>query len=86
MTEQEFEQRIEAAADKFDKSISKKWNNNRFFRIGIKSVSLTAEAALIFGAVHLAKQGYKTAAAWCFGLGAVGVIADIITAITFRRN
>lgn len=86
MTEREFEQRVEAAADKFDKSITKQWDNNRFFRIGIKSVSLAAEVALILGAGYLVELGHKTVAAWCFWLGVAGIIADIVTAIMFRRR
>lgn len=86
MTEKEFEQRIEAAADRFDKGITEKWNNNKSFRRSIKSVSILAEIGLIFGAGYLAEQGYKTAAVWCAGLGVVGVLADIITTITFRRK
>lgn len=86
MTEKEFEQRIDAAADRFEKSITDKWNNNKCFRRSIKSISIMAEIGLILGAGHLAAQGYKTAAAWCTGLGIVGVLADIITSITFRRK
>ncbi len=86
MTEKEFEQRIEAAADRFEKSITDKWNNNKCFRRGFKSGSIMAEISLILGAGHLAARGYKTTAAWCAGLGIVGVLADIITSITFRRK
>lgn len=86
MTEKEFEQRIEAAADRFDKGITEKWNSNKSFRRSIKSVSILAEIGLIFGAGYLAEQGYKPAAVWCAGLGVVGVLADIITTITFRRK
>ncbi|MCI8464804.1 MAG: hypothetical protein HFI63_02925 [Lachnospiraceae bacterium] len=78
MTEKEFEQRIDAAADRFEKNITEKWNNNKCFRRSMKSISIMAEAGLLLGAGHLAARGYKTAAAWCAGLGIVGVIADII--------
>ncbi len=86
MTEKEFEQRIDAAADRFEKNITKKWNNNKCFRRSMKSISIMAETGLILGAEHLAMRGYKTAAAWCARLGIVGVISDIITSIIFRKR
>ena len=86
MTEKEFEQRIDDAADRHEKNITEKWNNSKCFRRSMKSISIMAEIGLILGAEHLAEQGHKTAAAWCAGLGIVGVAADIITSITFKRN
>lgn len=86
MTEKEFERRIEVAAEKFEKDITDKWNNNKWFRRRIKSISIIAEAGLFLGAGHLAGQGYKTAATWCAGLGAIGVLADVITTISFRKR
>lgn len=97
MTEQEFEQRIEAAADrlerkieasaeKLDRGITKKWNNNRLFRIGVKTTSIAAEIALIAGAWQLAEHGYKTAARWCLALAVLAITTDIITFIAFRKK
>ena len=61
MTEKEFEQRIDAAADRFEKT--EKYNNNKCFRRSIKTISIMAETGLILGAGHFAARGYKTAAA-----------------------
>lgn len=52
----------------------------------MKSISIMAEIGLILGAEHLAEQDHKTAAAWCAELGIVGMAADIITSITFKRK
>lgn len=89
MTEQEFERRIETAADQFerrveaaadrlDAGITKKWNTSRLFRCTVKTVSFSAEAGLILGGVRLASSGHRTAGAWCIGLGVVGMAADLI--------
>lgn len=86
MTEGEFEDRIEAAADAFDKHITKKWNASPLFRIGMKSVSMAAEFVLLVGAKGLAERGCQTAAACCFWLGTLGILADIVTFLAFRRK
>ena len=61
-----FERRVEAAADRLDKTVNRAWNRSRLFRCVSRGTSL--------------------AAAWCAGLSVVGLAADILTAICFRRK
>jgi len=85
MTEEMLEQKIEEAADRFEKSITNKWGN-RSFRFAFKSISVLAEIGLVIGSFALKENGYKTAWAWCFGLGVVGIAADVITSISFKKS
>ena len=96
MTEQEFDQkveraaaayerRVEAAADHLDKTVNRAWNRSRLFRCVSRGMSLAAEVGLLLAAGRLAERGNRTAAAWCAGLSAVGLAADILLAIFFRR-
>ena len=44
----------------------------------LKSVSAAAEIGLMIGAAHLSEKGYKSAATCLFGLGAAGLICDLV--------
>jgi hypothetical protein len=85
MTEERFEQMIEGAADRVEQSINRKWRN-RSFRLAVKSISALAETGLIIGSFSLKRNGYHTAAAWCFWLGIIGIAEDIITVICFKKK
>lgn len=60
MTEEMLERKIEEVTDKFEKSITKKWEN-RSFRFASNSISVLAETGLIIGSFALKEYGYKTA-------------------------
>lgn len=77
MSTSNFEQKIENAANKIEDAANKAWKK-RSFRILSKSVSAAAEVGMMIGAVHLSEKGYKTAATWVFGLGAVGLVCDLL--------
>lgn len=81
-----FEQRVEAAADRFDKGITRVWEKNKLFRAAIRAVSLAVEAGLIVAAAILWAQGHPTGAAWCLGLGLLGIAADVIKAVVFKKE
>ena len=97
MTEQEFDQkieraaanferRVEAAADRLDKTVNHAWDHSRLFRCVFRGTSVVAEVGLLLAAGCLEDRGHRTAAAWCVGLSAVGLITDAATAICFRRK
>lgn len=97
MTEREFgqrvdaaaerlEQRIEAAADRLDRGLTRAWDGNKGFRRTAKAVSLAAEAGLIWGALRLAGRGHKGAAICCFALGAAGMAAAVLQAVLFEKE
>lgn len=71
------DQKIEYAAYKIESAANKAWKK-RSFRIFSKSVSATAEIGLMIGAAHLSQKGYKSAATCLFGLGAVGLVCDLL--------
>lgn len=81
-----FEQRVEAAADRLDKTVNHAWNRSRLFRCLSRGTSVAAEVGLLLIAGRLAERGNRTAAAWCAGLSAVGLAADMLTAICFWRK
>ena len=81
-----FERRVEAAADRLDKTVNRAWNRSRLFRCVSRGTSLAAEVGLLLVAGRLADRGNRTAAAWCARLSVVGLAADILTAICFRRK
>ena len=70
MSEKEFEERIDGVADRFEKRLPKNGIPKKCVRRSMKSISIMAEIGVILGA----------------GLGIVGVMADMITSITFRRT
>lgn len=70
-----WEQRVEAASNHLDKTVNRAWNSGRLFRCVSRGTSLAAG--------RLANRGHCTAAAWCAGLGAAGLVADTLTAICF---
>lgn len=82
----DFEQRVEAAANRLDKTVNRAWDRSRLFRCVSRGTSLAAEVGLLLAAGHLADRGYRTAATWCAGLSIVGLVADILTVICFRRK
>ena len=70
------DQKIENAANKIESAANKAWEK-RSFRIVSKSIS-AAEIGLMIGAAHLSEKGYKSAATCLFGLGAVGLVCDLL--------
>lgn len=97
MTEWEFEQKIEAAvdrledriegtADRLDRAISHAYRTSRPFRIASRGISLAAELGLLFAAGELESRGHRTAALWCFGLGASSMVLSGAAALLFRRR
>ena len=71
------DQKIENAANKIEVAANKAWEK-RSFRIVSKSVSAAAENGLMKGAAHLSEKGYRSAATYLFGLGAVGLVCDLL--------
>ena len=71
------DQKIENVANKIESAVNKAWKK-RSFRIVSKSISATAEIGLMIGAAHLSQTGYKSAATCLFGLGAVGLVCDLL--------
>lgn len=86
MTEREFDDCIERVADKFEKKITKGWNEQRIFRLGARSVSVAVEGLLIVKAIQEIKVGNKTTALWCFGLGATGLLFEVARLIVFEKE
>jgi len=62
---------------KIENAANKAWKK-RSFRIVSKSLSAVAEIGLMIGATHLSEKGYKSAATYLFGLGAVGLVCDLL--------
>ena len=97
MTEREFEQKVERAsanferrvetvADHLDKTVNRAWDRSSLFRCVSRGTSLAAEVGLLLVAGRLADRGNRTAAVWCAGLSVVGLAANMLTAICFRRK
>ena len=75
------DQKIENAANKIERAANKAWEKRSFqrsFRIVSKSISAAAEIGLMIGAAHLSEKGYKSVATCLFGLGAVGLVCDLL--------
>lgn len=81
-----FERIVEDSADRFDEKMNLIWDESRLFRWIAKGLSVAAELALVATAIRLAKRGYKTAALWCAGLGIVGLVISVAMALLFRRD
>ena len=82
-----FERRVEAAADRLDKTVNRAWNRSRLFRCVSRGTSLAGHAqGVVCGEGRLADRGNRTAAAWCAGLSVVALAGDVLTAICFRRK
>ena len=71
------DQKIENAANKIEAAANEAWEK-RSFRIVSKSISAAAEIGLMIGAAHLSEKGYKSVATCLFGLGAVGLVCDLL--------
>lgn len=71
------DQKIENAANKIEVVANEAWKK-RSFRIVSKSISAATEIGLMIGAAHLSEKGYKSAATCLFGLGAVGLVCDLL--------
>ena len=71
------DQKIENVANKIESAVNKGWKK-RPSRIVSESISAAAEIALMIGAAHLSEKGYKSAATCLFGLGAVGLVCDLL--------
>ena len=52
-----FERRVEAAADRLDKTVNRAWNRSRLFRCVSRGTSLAAEVGLLLVAGRLADRG-----------------------------
>ncbi|MDO4274348.1 MAG: hypothetical protein Q4D16_11815 [Eubacteriales bacterium] len=85
MTEERFEQIIENAADKLDKSMNRAWNH-RPVRIVGKTLSLVTGGGLIAGAFTLSEKGNHTAAKVCFISGCIVIIAGIAELLIFKKK
>ncbi len=97
MTEQEFDQKVEdlaarfeqyvdTSADKLDKNLTHAWNNSRIFRLTTGGTSILAGIGLIIGARQLAESGHKNASLWCFILGVSCLLSELIRFSIFRRK
>lgn len=71
------DQKIENAANKIEVIANEAWKKQSF-RIVSKSISAAAEIGLMIGAAHLSEKGYKSAAICLFGLGAIGLVCDLL--------
>lgn len=71
------DQKIENAANKIEFAANKAWKK-RSFRIVSKSISAIAEVGLMIGALHFSEKDHKSIAACLFGLGAVGLVCDLL--------
>ena len=80
-----FEQKMEGAADKLDKTVSRKWEQ-KSFRILMKSISFAAEIGLMLCSGLLFHSGHKMWASICFWLGALGLLCDLLRLIFLRRK
>ena len=96
MTEHEFdcrveaaaerwEQRIEGAADRLDKAVTRKWAR-RSFRILMRFMSFMFETGLVISAGFLYHAGHKTWASICFWLGIIGLLCDLFRLLFLRRK
>lgn len=85
MTEERFEQIIEGAADRFDKSINRAWRHWPVRFVG-KSISFLTGAGLVAGAIPLAEKGNDTAAKACLIGGALVIACGILELVIFRKK
>ncbi len=96
MTEQEFERKVEAAAerleqtiegtaDRFDQALTRRWERKPF-RSFLKSVSFAAELGLVAGSVLLSCKGRRVWAAVCLWLGIAGLLWHVFQLIFLRRE
>ncbi len=49
-------------------------------------MSIVGELCFFLGTKHLAENGYETATVWCAGLGAIGILVDVITIAASRKK
>lgn len=89
MTEERFgqmiENAVEGAANKLDASLERKWSH-KAVRVFTKLLSYAACLGLAIGAFEIKTRGYDIVAKICFITGAVGIIANIIMALVFRKH
>ncbi len=85
MTEERFEQIIENAADKLDKSMNRSWNCRPVRVIG-KTVSFLTGVGLIAGAIPLSEKGNQTAAKACLISGCLIIVAGIAELLIFKKK
>ena len=86
MTEERFEQAVEQAADRFDKSVNRLWNRHRSLRVVSKGAALLTGAGLMASALPLAEQGRGAAAKACLIGGGAVVGFTILELMIFRRK
>ena len=82
---QRLEQRMEGAADRFEKALERKWEQKPF-QVVIKLVSLAAEVVLLIGSAFLFRTGHKSWATLCFWLGMLGIVWALFKRNFFRRK
>ena len=85
MTEERFEQIIEDAADRLDKSMNRAWHH-RPVRIVGKTISFLTGGGLIASAFSLSEKGNQTAAKACLISGCIVILAGIAELLIFKKN
>ena len=85
MTEERFEQIIEDAADRFDKSVNRAYRR-RPFRFICKAINFGAGAGLMASAIPLAEKGNHTAANICLVSGGVVIACGILQHVIFKKS
>lgn len=83
MTEERFEQIIENAADKLDKSLNRAFNH-RPVRIISKTVTFLTGVILAASALPLSEKGNQTAAKACLIGGCFIIIAGIAELLIYK--
>ena len=96
MTEREFDQRVDAAAQRFEERVEGAADaldravthglERRWFRFFFRTLSFAAEAGLIAGAFSLFQSGHRLWAGVCFWVGAIGLLCDVCRCLFLRRE
>ena len=82
----QLEEWIEVSADKFDKRVTRKYNESRLFRFAARGFSIAIETGLLLCTKPLIRRGHKTAAIWCFLLAAGGLAAELLRIFIWGRR
>ena len=81
-----FEYKLETAAGRLDKGVTRRYGESRLFRFLTRGISAAAGLGLLAGAKHLSDRGCKTAAVWCAGLGLLGFTGELLRLFIVRRK